>query len=92
MSEYKLLEDSPSEISISTYWKVGGMMYLRSALPYDHEENQWNWFRKNYPDLNPNFYGIKHPLYEKYKDYTREELINLLAQKESELLNFHKYN
>jgi len=58
----KSKEESPKELTISTYWNSGGAVsYLREGLPYDHEENLYNWFRREYPDLNPLFYGIYKP-------------------------------
>lgn len=58
---YKPVEEHPEELKISTYWSRNGVMTLRTALPATHEENQWNWFRREYPDLNPTLYGIENP-------------------------------
>lgn len=60
-SKYKSLEDSPKELNINTYWKCGNVSYLREGLPYDHEENLYNWFTKTYPELNPELYNIEKP-------------------------------
>lgn len=41
------IEEHPEEITVESYWKAGnGIMYLREALPKDHKENLWNWFKK----------------------------------------------
>ncbi len=58
---YKSEEYSPKEIIIETYWKHGKVSTLREGLPHDHEENLWNWFRREYPELNPLFYGVEMP-------------------------------
>lgn len=80
---FKNIEDSPLEITISKWWKPGGgMMILREALPVDHEENEYNWFRKNYPDLNPSYYGIKNPIEERFENLSREELIDMILMLE----------
>lgn len=55
------LEDYPEEIMVENYWRRNGVMTLREALPADHPENLWNWFRKTYPDLDPGHYGISDP-------------------------------
>jgi hypothetical protein len=56
---YKSIKESPKDITISTYWNPGGQVsYLREGLPYDHEENLYNWFVREYPDLNSAFYNI----------------------------------
>lgn len=86
--EYLPAEDHPNDLTISTYWKPGtGMMYLREGLPANHAENQWNWFRRTYPDYNPNLYGIQHPFYSRFENMTREELINKVAELEGILKN-----
>jgi hypothetical protein len=77
---YLPLEKTPTEITISTYWRPGnGIWYLREALGIDHPENLWNWFRKEYPDINPDYFGIKNPLVEikkeRFEGKTRDELI-----------------
>lgn len=60
---YKSKEESPKELVINTYWNNGGgVATLREALPYDHEENLWNWFTRTYPDLNPEYYDVHKPV------------------------------
>ncbi len=61
-SVYRKPEDHPQEITISSYYSNGVSSYLRQALPDDHEENLWNWFRRTYPDLNPEYYDIYDPV------------------------------
>lgn len=58
---YKSAEDSPKELTISRYWCGDYRGLLRQGLPYDHEENLYNWFTRTYPDLNPEFYDIEKP-------------------------------
>lgn len=60
--KYKTYEDSPKDLTISTFWSGSFRGFLREGLPYDHEENQYNWFIRTYPDLNPEFYNIEKPL------------------------------
>lgn len=60
--QYKSVEDSPKELTINIYWSRGMTSILREALPYNHEENLWNWFVRTYPDLNPEYYDIYKPV------------------------------
>lgn len=57
----KTKEEHPKEITINTFWNLGKTSVLREALPYDHEENLYNWFKREYPDLNPSYYDIHKP-------------------------------
>jgi hypothetical protein len=59
---YRAIAEAPEEVTVSKYWQRGGMMTLRSALSWSHEENEWNCFRRQYPDLNPEWYGVEKPL------------------------------
>ncbi len=59
---YKSKEESPKEINVSKYWNNGGYAsYLREGLPYDHQENLYYWFTREYSDLNPEYYDIYKP-------------------------------
>ncbi len=90
--QYKSLDESPKELTISRYWSNGGgMSYLREGLPINHPENQYNWFTRTYPELNPSYYDVKHPLYEEFEDMTREELINKIAELRAEITNMYQY-
>ena len=69
MTIYKSKEHSPKEIKISTYWNPGGSVsYLREGLPHDHYENLYNWFTREYPDLNPEYYEISPEKTKKQND------------------------
>lgn len=57
----KTREEHPKEININVYWKQGKVSTLREALPYDHKENLYYWFMREYPDLNPEYYDIYKP-------------------------------
>lgn len=80
----------PETVQISTYWKNGMFLTLREALPLDHPENLYNHFKTQYPDLEPEDYGIFHPLREKYKDWTREALMSKICDLEIQLSKIHE--
>lgn len=74
---FKSIEDYPEEITVSTFWSNGkGMSYRRSALPINHPENEYNWFKRTYPNLDPYMYNIKNPREEEFSDKSREQLID----------------
>ena len=66
-------EEHPLEITTSQYWSYGPEgskgMILREALPAEHKENLWNWFRREYPNYNPRYYGIQKPVPEPHDYY-----------------------
>jgi len=94
MSDYLPVEDHPLELNVSQYFSNGMMMTLRTAMGIDSPHNQWNWFRKEYPKLNPELYGVKNPLVEhireNYAGLSRDELIQLCYEKEKELQVYHR--
>lgn len=91
---YLPADEHPLEIKISKYVKHGRGMVLREALDEDHPDNLYNWFRKEYPKLDPSFYGIKNPtvvkIEEEYSKLNREELIALAYSLEKELEKLYR--
>lgn len=67
-SNYKPLPEHPKELTISTWWCGDYRGLLREALPHDHPENLYNWFRRQYPDLDPFYYGIEEPFERVYPE------------------------
>ena len=76
------------EIQISQFWKCGDMLYNRECLSPNHPENLYNYVKRDF-GVNPEDYGINHPLYERFKDLTREQLINKVCELEAEV-NFRE--
>jgi hypothetical protein len=68
-------------IEIPVWWKCGGMIYNRDALPINHPENTYNYI-KNVLGLIPEDYGVYHPINEKYKHYTKEQLLSRITELE----------
>src|SRR5574343_1345334 len=53
----------PKEVSIEVWYRPGGsMMYNRYHLSPRHPEYVYNYFKREYPDLKPEDYGIENPL------------------------------
>lgn len=61
MKNYKPYNEHPKELTISRYWTGNYRGLLREGLPYDHEENLYNWFIRSYPDLDPEYYNSEKP-------------------------------
>lgn len=59
---FKPIEEHPEEVTVSKYWSHGSMMTLRKALPWNHEENEYNCFLRQHPGLDPELYGVEKPL------------------------------
>lgn len=78
---YRPIEEYPEKIEVPIWWgNGGGMMFRRDSLSHNHPEHPYNWFCRTYPDLNPAVYGLKHPLTERYEEWTRDELIQEIAR------------
>ena len=72
----------PETIEVPVYWNRGdGLCILRDGLPVNHPEHTYNYIKKKY-GVDPERYGIYHPTYEQYKDYTHSELIAELKAKD----------
>lgn len=69
-------KEYPETVVTKEYWEARkGHYILRRALPIEHPEHLYNWFKREYPDLEPEWYGVYHPDVEMYKDMTRDELM-----------------
>jgi len=76
-----------SEIEIPVWWSHGGMMYRRDCLPIDHPEHTYNYI-KDQLGLVPEEYGVCHPIKEKYKNMTKEQLISIIVEFEREVESY----
>lgn len=77
------------EIKIPVWWKRGGMMTRRDCLPFDHPENEYNYIKREY-GVEPEDYGVYHPLDEELKYKSREELIAEIAKTRNEIRMMEK--
>ena len=75
-----------SEIRIKKWVKRGGMMYATDAL--DHTDSDHPYNQAVFQGVKPEDFGISHPLEEKYKDYTRSNLIDKIEELQQELLSY----
>ncbi len=78
------LENDNTELHYDKYVKRGSLMQLREGLGLNDPDHQYNYL-KNSPvlqeaNLTPEDFGIFHPVMDKYKDKTKEELISDMTE------------
>lgn len=77
------LEKNNTELHYNQYVNRGPMMYLRSALPLDDPDQLYNYLKSSSVLKNANLYpedfDIYHPLSEKIKNCTKEELLSIIT-------------
>lgn len=77
-------------IKVPVWWTHNGMMTKRDCLPINHPEHTYNYM-KDKMNVVPEEYGVFHPLQEKYKTMSREELIMKTIELENELEGVLRY-
>ncbi len=77
---------NPKQINIPIWFRSNGVLYRRDCLPIDHPECEYNYV-KNKLGLEPELFGIFHPLKEKYKNYSKEQLMSKICDLEITLNN-----
>lgn len=82
MSE-SLIVNEDGEISCTVWVKRGGMLVIRHALDHDDPEHLYNLIVAK--GLNPDEYGVKHPLEEEFADKSRSQLIEIIDKQRKEL-------
>ena len=53
--------EAPLTVEVPEWYRTGGMMFRRSALSADHPESEYNYIKKNYPGVDPIWYGATPP-------------------------------
>ena len=79
----KLSEDK-TELSYDKFVKRGSMMQLRSALGLNDPDHLYNYLKAS-PVLmeggvTPEDFGVFHPVADKYKDKSKEQLIHDMTE------------
>jgi hypothetical protein len=76
--------DRPDQIEVPVWYdRGGGLIVRRDALSPDNPEHTYNYM-KNVMNVCPEDYGVLHPDTEKYKDYTKEQLMSRIIELEKE--------
>lgn len=69
-------------IEVPEWWKGDYRSIRRDSLPSDHPESTYMYI-KNVLKKVPEEYGILTDTMKKYKDYTKEELLTVISEYES---------
>ena len=73
------LENNNTELHYDKYVKRGSLMQLREGLGLNDPDHQYNYLKSSSvlqeAGLTPEDFAIFHPVMDKYKDKTKEELI-----------------
>ena len=77
------LEKDNTELHYDKYVKRGSLMQLREGLGLNDPDHQYNYL-KNSPILveagvSPEDFGIFHPVADKYRDKSKEELLAVIT-------------
>jgi len=83
----KILDDGSLEYD--QYVHRGSMMYLREGLPITDPDNLYNYLKFN--NIEPELYGIFHPITKKYENYTKEQLLSVISDLERTIVNMERY-
>lgn len=84
------MSEQPKTIKISTYVSKGSMLVLRDALHWDDPDHTYNYV-KNVLGVDPEDYGIVHPLYEEYSKYSRSELIDMVEKARQTIESYERF-
>lgn len=68
----------PKEVQYKIWVKQGMMMVRAECLDHDHPMHPYNQIKSQ--GLNPEDYGMLHPLAEEFKDCSREELLKEISR------------
>lgn len=96
MSETKVhLEKDNTELHYDSYVHRGSLMVLREALPLSDPDHRYNYLSnsevlKN-ANLTPEDFGIFHPVAERYKGKSEEELLAVITDLTLKNENLERY-
>lgn len=74
-------------LTYSKWWSNGTMVFDRDALDYNHPEQTYNHLRKH--GIEPEKWGIKHPMLDQFKGMNRSQLINLIMEYKKVIREMH---
>ena len=72
-----------NKISIKKWVRRGKMLLNTEALDWDDPDHPYNQAKAQ--GVVPEDFGLRHSLYEKFDQYTRSELIDMILKKEKEI-------
>jgi hypothetical protein len=88
MSTEKVFVDANGQLHYDSWVTLGTMMYNRECLAESDPNQLYNYLTSC--GVEPENYGIEHPLVEEFKDYTRSQIIQELVALRRELLAYQQ--
>lgn len=79
--------NSLKQVSYPEWVKLGNAIVRRDALSFNHPEHPYNYIKRIF-NVNPEIYGVFHPLFEKYRNSSKEELLNTVIELEKQILEY----
>lgn len=77
------LENNNTELHYDQYVHRGSLMVLREGLPISDPDHLYNYLTNSEEliklNLTPEHFGIFHPVTEKYRGKSEEELLNVIT-------------
>ena len=77
------LENKNTELHYDQYVHRGSLMVLRAGLPLSDPDHLYNYLKDSTvlseANLTPEHFGIYHPVTEKYKGKSEEELLSVIT-------------
>jgi hypothetical protein len=77
------LENNNTELHYDQYVHRGSLMVLRAGLPLSDPDHLYNYLKNSEvlinANLTPEHFGIEHPVAEKYKGKSEEELLSVIT-------------
>ena len=86
MDTSKVFVDGQGKLHYDSWVTIGTMMYNRECLSESDPNQLYNYLSTC--GIQPEDYGIEHPLVNEFKDYTRPQLIQELVNIRRELLSY----
>lgn len=78
------LENNNTELHYDQYVHRGSLMVLRAGLPLKDPDHLYNYLKDSpvlaSANLTPEHFGIYHPVTEKYKGKSEEELLSVITE------------
>ena len=88
MSEKKVFVDQQGQLHYDSWVTIGTMMYNRECLAESDPDQTYNYLTSN--GIDPERYGVEHPLVEEFKEYSRSQLIQEIVAVRRELLAYQQ--
>ena len=83
------IKNKTESVNIKTFVSRGDMLINSACLPIDDPDHVYNQIKAQ--GLKPEDFGIEHPYAERFKNQSRQELIEQIIHLEKELTAFHQY-